>query len=361
MGQSQSSFVGLLLDTPEEEKLWRGSLASQGVASAGIARNGGDLVDALGEDARMASAAAMIADANLINVRGVPLAKFAGHVRERFPKVALYVRLAARTGISSPEQAWARSAGISSLLPGSSVAAWQESLAPVLERVLEGIGRPKVDASGLERFLKDAISLGDEPRPGPVKDAHVDAHYLKGEGVNVGRILEDLRGPGGVKLDSRLYLGREYPDCFVASEAIDWLVANRGLKRHVALRAGVFLARTGRIHHVRRNADFIDGNRFFRFSGSRETLDRVDLVEATKAMRGEGGVPIADRTYMAKTYTRCFIGYEAVKWLMARHRLTLGEAETVGQRLLELGVLHHVLDEHGFSDAKYFYRFRADE
>jgi len=29
--------------------------------------------------------------------------------------------------------------------------------------------------------------------------------------------------------------------------------------------------------------------------------------------------------------------------------------------MLELGIFHHVLDEHGFVEGRYFYRFRADE
>ena len=45
----------------------------------------------------------------------------------------------------------------------------------------------------------------------------------------------------------------------------------------------------------------------------------------------------------------------------ASFALSAQAAETVGQRLLELGVFHHVVDEHGFVESKFFYRFRADE
>ncbi len=70
---------------------------------------------------------------------------------------------------------------------------------------------------------------------------------------------------------------------------------------------------------------------------------------------------VAERTYLAKTYPRCFVGDDAARWLMQRFALPLGAAETIGQRLLELGVFHHVVDEHGFVESKFFYRFRADE
>jgi hypothetical protein len=46
---------------------------------------------------------------------------------------------------------------------------------------------------------------------------------------------------------------------------------------------------------------------------------------------------------------------------MEREGLTREEATGVGRRLVEAGLLHHVLDEHGFEDARLFYRFYADE
>jgi hypothetical protein len=41
--------------------------------------------------------------------------------------------------------------------------------------------------------------------------------------------------------------------------------------------------------------------------------------------------------------------------------LTRAEAVAAGRRLLDRGVIRHVLDEHGFEDARLFYRFSADE
>jgi len=189
----------------------------------------------------------------------------------------------------------------------------------------------------------------------------MDAYQLERAGVNTARLAEAMQAPGGVPLADRTWHGKPYRECFVASEAIDWLVARFGLRRPQAMKACEFLWRTGRIHHVLRQAAFGDDHLYFRFSGRRAELDRVDLVEAEAAMRGRGGVSIAERTYLAKTYPRCFVGDDAVHWLMQRYGLPLGAAETIGQRLLELGVFHHVVDEHGFVESKFFYRFRADE
>jgi hypothetical protein len=111
---------------------------------------------------------------------------------------------------------------------------------------------------------------------------------------------------------------------------------------------------------VLREAQFDDGFFFFRIGGTSAAMN-LDLGEVEASMRAKDGVEIADRTYAGKTYPKCFLGTEAVDWLCRRYYLSRGEAESVGQSLLELGELHHVVDEHGFVGEGFFYRFRADE
>ncbi len=78
-------------------------------------------------------------------------------------------------------------------------------------------------------------------------------------------------------------------------------------------------------------------------------------------LRGQGGVEICDRRHLLRVHRRCFVGREAVDWLVGEEGLTRAEAVEVGKLLVERDVLHHVLDEHGFRDGHFFYRFRADE
>lgn len=87
----------------------------------------------------------------------------------------------------------------------------------------------------------------------------------------------------------------------------------------------------------------------------------TELDGVALRLRGPGGVPILDRRRLLARHPRSFVGREAVEWLMRREGLTRDEAIAVGQRLLERDVIHHVLDEHGFRDGHFFYRFRADE
>jgi hypothetical protein len=78
-------------------------------------------------------------------------------------------------------------------------------------------------------------------------------------------------------------------------------------------------------------------------------------------MRGANGLAIQDRRHLLSTYPKCFVGTEAVEWLMRARDLTRDEAVHLGQTLVDRGIIHHVLDEHPFRDGHYFYRFYADE
>ena len=88
--------------------------------------------------------------------------------------------------------------------------------------------------------------------------------------------------------------------------------------------------------------------------GPRSWTDaEIDALVAR--MRSAEGISIVDRRHLLTVYARCFVGREAVDWL------TRAEAVAVGQILVDRGIAHHVLAEHGFKDGGLFYRFRADE
>jgi small-conductance mechanosensitive channel len=89
------------------------------------------------------------------------------------------------------------------------------------------------------------------------------------------------------------------------------------------------------------------------------SAEKIDALVAR--MRGAGGVTVSDRRHLLNHYPKCFVGSEAVSWMVREEGLTRDEALTLGRILVERGIIHHVLDEHGFEDAAYFYRFYADE
>jgi hypothetical protein len=50
-----------------------------------------------------------------------------------------------------------------------------------------------------------------------------------------------------------------------------------------------------------------------------------------------------------------------VDWLVRHEGIGRERAVALGRMLVDHDLLHHVLDEHGFEDGGFFYRFYADE
>ncbi len=87
----------------------------------------------------------------------------------------------------------------------------------------------------------------------------------------------------------------------------------------------------------------------------------LDLQELVAAMRNVGGIQIKARLYHLKSYRQCFVGSEAVDWLVSHLKISRQDAVIVGQRLMDENWIHHVVDEQAFQDKYFFYRFRWDE
>ncbi|MEB3360204.1 MAG: mechanosensitive ion channel domain-containing protein [Synechococcales bacterium] len=97
------------------------------------------------------------------------------------------------------------------------------------------------------------------------------------------------------------------------------------------------------------------------FLRQQDGLSERDVQTLMEEMRGPQGVEIRDRRYGLRLFPRCFIGSEAVSWLVQTQNTTREEAVRIGQQLIERCVIHHVTDEHSFKDEYLFYRFYADE
>lgn len=98
---------------------------------------------------------------------------------------------------------------------------------------------------------------------------------------------------------------------------------------------------------------------FFNFSEDR--LTEIDLDKLVMNMRSEHGLDIRDRRYNLNFYPACFVGSEAVCWLVEKQNYQHEEAMEIGQILIEKGIIRHVTNEHDFKDGYYFYHFYLDE
>lgn len=76
-------------------------------------------------------------------------------------------------------------------------------------------------------------------------------------------------------------------------------------------------------------------------------------------LRTSGGLDVRTRQYGLRSYANCFVGREAVDWLVRHQAVDRGHAVRLGQRLMALGLISHVLDEHDFKDSELFYRLAA--
>ncbi|MEO0374386.1 MAG: mechanosensitive ion channel domain-containing protein [Cyanobacteria bacterium P01_A01_bin.17] len=92
-----------------------------------------------------------------------------------------------------------------------------------------------------------------------------------------------------------------------------------------------------------------------------QSIPKFNLDLETLATQMRAGLSITDRRYRLNLYSQCFVGSEAVDWLMETQKATKEEAIRLGQALMSKGIIHHVLDEHPFADAYLFYRFSSDE
>jgi sensor c-di-GMP phosphodiesterase-like protein len=70
-----------------------------------------------------------------------------------------------------------------------------------------------------------------------------------------------------------------------------------------------------------------------------------------------GGVDVRDRRWRLRPYPQCFVGREAVDWIVQREGVSRAKAVRIGRRLVALGLMAHVAAEHDFEDAELFYVF----
>lgn len=88
-----------------------------------------------------------------------------------------------------------------------------------------------------------------------------------------------------------------------------------------------------------------------------ERLSNEEIKQIVASMRSSDGLDIRDRRYRLNFYRTCFVGSEAVDWLVRKQHFTREEALEFGQILMERGIIFHVTDEHSFRDEFLFYSF----
>ena len=75
------------------------------------------------------------------------------------------------------------------------------------------------------------------------------------------------------------------------------------------------------------------------------------------ALQASGGVAINDRRHRLTVHRQCFVGREAVDWIVTRTGTSRADAVRIGRLLVSQDRIRHVVSEHDFEDDDYFYRF----
>ncbi|GFN95037.1 dep domain-containing mtor-interacting protein-like [Plakobranchus ocellatus] len=71
---------------------------------------------------------------------------------------------------------------------------------------------------------------------------------------------------------------------------------------------------------------------------------------------------VKDRRYHLRKYKKCVVGRETIDWLLKHYHVQSREEAIRGMQILQdLGLIHHVVDEHDFKDEHLFYRFTYDD
>lgn len=90
-------------------------------------------------------------------------------------------------------------------------------------------------------------------------------------------------------------------------------------------------------------------------------LNRISIRSIALQMHQKDGLEIKTRRYKLKLYHHCFLGNEAVDWLVKKLNISREEAVKLGQKLITKKLVHHVHDEPDFKDEPLFYRFCEDD
>lgn len=344
----------LIVQPPgRQETVWRAALQSQGLETASIARGESLAALAAPRSSRSRTGDVLIVDLAELAAEGLRLPEYGRALRAARPEILLVATLGACLDVSEPERRWARAHGALDLYPAMSMTHAASQTLAHLRALLAALGCDRLDMKALQR---DLLRVANE-----AADADGDiVARLASRGVDAGDVARRLRGPEGVPLAKRRYRLKWYPRCFVGSDAVRWLESNCRLAHEEALDLGQFLLERGAIHHVVKEQSFIDGPFYYRLGGADAKLDAIEIDPLVARIRGAGGVPIKNRTHRGQRYAACFVGRAAVDWMAKSYGLEREDAVTLGQRLVDLCIIHHVVHEHEFVDGHYFYRFLGD-
>jgi hypothetical protein len=207
-------------------------------------------------------------------------------------------------------------------------------------------GYPPLPAEALNRYLRAV---------GPVPATRSPRALIRSRTGLEAEALADLL-QFRLDLRDRTYHLKKYPNCFVGTEAVQWMSEHFQLAAAQVVEIGRALQTLGLLYHVAHEQGFADRPLFFRLRAPAQLPD-VRPGPLLQTLRER--LLVVDRNYHGKTYPACWVGQEAVDLVCSQRNLTRHESELLLHRLMQFGLFEHVVSEHGFVDGHFFYRFNA--
>jgi len=282
---------------------------------------------------------------------GVRLANACTLVHQHFPTAKIGLIASATHHIDAATKGWASEAGADVIVGQINPWRW----AATGERLFAALLKDGETVAAASRRVGPYLRAAAR-----TNTANVNARLVadaEADGVDLPALAFRMQRSGGADIADRRYRLRIYPECFVARDGVTWIERALRLPRQKAIAIGQALQAAGLIYHVAREQPFADQDLFFRVS---QIPANWSIERFYSLIRSEAGFAVADRSYMGTKYSKIFVGSEAVAWIQAQGH-TLNQALSMGQRLIDLSIAHHVADEHPFKNEKLYYRFYRDE
>ena len=297
---------------------------------------------------------AVVFDLPTVAAAGVRFANACAMVKRHDPSARIGLIASATHHIGAAATDWSARSGADIIVAQINGWRWSATGEPLLEALLGDDERVQAASRRVKPYLRVATKA-TQGGNGSVQARLIAA--AEADGIDLPALAFRMQRSGGVKIAGRRYRLRIYPECFVAHEGATWLERALSVSREKAIAVGQALQAAGLIYHVAREQPFADEELYFRVA---QIPQRWNIESFYALARSDAGFAVRDRNYRGRLYPRCFVGSEAVDWMQAQGH-TMNEALSMGQQLVDMSLMHHVLDEHPFKNEKLFYRFYRDE
>ncbi len=172
------------------------------------------------------------------------------------------------------------------------------------------------------------------------------------------QLWQQMRSPGGLDSRDRIHRLRNYAQCFIGRDAVDWLVRHQRVGRVEAVRLGQRLVALGLIRHVLDEHDFEDAELFYRLDTpvAQTGAALLEAADLRAAIQGPDGVPQRTHARGLVRHRQCSTGRVVVDWTVRRYDVPRATAVQWATQLMRKGSLRHVFDDQPFRDDRTLYR-----